>query len=277
MFEIHQLGQLPNADPASWGAYISGLRDTVSTAKSMAVAAYNTLKSTRSNLGLPFITAAAGEGSADTGGWSTDLDQQAVDLMAMATLLQAAADDVLSGKRKLMWDDQIKNFAIEGFSSDLLRLQGNANGVPILVDAQGNQQHVTGQVGVAPVIVFGVVIALAVVSSIAWFLVIKQALETLAILAEQKTQRTLAEAAKKHADLVTQGKATPEQAEQLNKSVYGGATELQKAQAESKKSETEEWPKTLRTLGYIALGVGILYAIVRLVPSPTGRTALASP
>lgn len=273
MFEMSFLGESP-ADPAAWGQYVAGLRDAVATAKSSAVAAYNTLKQVRTNLGLPFYATVSGE-KIEEGGWSEDLDQQAVDATAMANLLTAAADDVLAGKRKLLWDDKVQDFAIEGFPSDTLRLQKNASGDPILVDASGNTQHVKGQVGIAPVILFGAVVVLALVQALVIYLVVKKALETLQIIAEQKTQRTLAEAAKKHADLVASGKATPDEAANLNKSIYSGATELQKAQTQSKAPQDDQFQQTVRTLGYIALGLGVLYVIVRLVPTPAGRGAMA--
>ncbi len=273
MFEMSFLGESP-ADPAAWGQYVAGLRDAVATAKSSAVAAYNTLKQVRTNLGLPFYATVSGE-KIEEGSWSEDLDQQAVDATAMANLLTAAADDVLAGKRKLLWDDKVQDFAIEGFPTDLLRLQKNANGDPILVDASGTTQHVKGQVGIAPVILFGAVVVLALVQALVIYLVVKKALETLQVIAEQKTQRTLAEAAKKHADLVASGKATPDEAANLNKSIYSGATELQKAQTQSKAPQDDQFQQTVRTLGYIALGLGVLYVIVRLVPTPAGRGALA--
>lgn len=269
------LGQPPTPDSTAEaiGAYVAGLRDTVAASKAAALGAYNALKKVRADLDLPFMSSPSGEGGGGGDGWSPDLEQQAVDITAMANLLIAAADDVLAQKRRLFWDDKLKNFAIEGFATDTLRLQTDANGVPVLVDATGAPQHVTGQVGVAPVIVFGVV-ALALVQALILYLLIDQALKTVQVVAEQQTQKTLAKAVKAHADLVASGKATPDEAEKLNRSMYDGAAALQKAQAASSAAKGFE-SDTLKTLGYIALGIGILYAIVKLVPSPAQRGMLA--
>src|SRR5574341_464993 len=83
-----QLGQPPKGgDPNAWGAYVAALRDKVAGKKSDVVQAYNTLKKVREQVGLPFMGGAAGEGGApDTGAWAPDLEQQAVDIMAMGTL-----------------------------------------------------------------------------------------------------------------------------------------------------------------------------------------------
>ncbi len=277
MIAINHLGQppTPSSTLEAIGSYVAGLRDSVASAKKEAVNAYNTLKKVRANLSLPFMSAASGESGTDGNGWTPDLEQQAVDVTAMANLLVAAADDVLAGKRKLFWDDQLKNFSIEGFQSDMLRLQLDAAGVPVLVDASGNQQHITGQVGVAPVVIFGVGAALVLVQALILYLLINKALQTLQVIAEQKTQKTLAEAAKKHADLVASGKATAEDAAKLNKSMYDGATSLQKEQTSSAAAKKGFESDTLKTLGFIALGLGILYAIVKLVPTPAQRGMLA--
>jgi len=273
---ISTLGEVPTSSSTAEaiGAYVASLRDTVVASKAAAISAYNGLKTVRADLDLPFMSGPVGEGGGDGNGWSPDLEQQAVDITAMANLLIAAADDVLNQKRRLFWDDKLQNFAIEGFATDTLRLQTDANGVPVLVDASGNPQHVTGQVGVAPVIVFGVV-ALALVQALILYLLIDQALKTVQVIAEQKTQKTLADAVKKHADLVATGKATAEDAAKLNKSMYDGATSLQKEQTSSQAAKKGFESDTLKTLGYIALGLGILYAIVKLVPTPAQRGMLA--
>lgn len=279
MIAINHLGQppTPSSTLEAIGSYVAALRDSVASAKKEAVNAYNTLKQVRANLSLPFMSAASGESGADNNGWSPDLEQQAVDATAMANLLVAAADDVLAGKRKLFWDDQLKNFSIEGFQSDVLRLQLDAAGVPVLVDASGNPQHVTGQVGVAPVVIFGVAAALVLVQALILYLLINKALQTLQVIAEQKTQKTLAEAAKKHADLVASGKATAEDAAKLNKSMYEGATELQKQETSSTGAKKGFESDTLKTLGYIALGLGVLYVVVKFIPKPGGSPAMATP
>jgi hypothetical protein len=277
IFELNQLGQAPTPSSTSEaiGAYVAGLRDSVLGSKKSAVNAYNTLKSVRSNLGLPFMSS-GGEGG-DQNGWSPDLEQQAVDVVAMANILTAAADDVLAQKRKLYWDDKLQNFAVEGLPGDVLRLQLDANGVPVLVDANGNQQHVTGQVGAVPVIVMVGVAAIVLIQALIIYLLIDKALQTLQVIAEQQTQKTLAQAVKKHADLVASGKATADDAAKLNKSMYEGATELQKQSTSAQGAKKGFESDTLKTLGYIALGLGVLYAVVKFMPKPSGSPAMAAP
>lgn len=262
------------AESKSWGGYVAALRDQILTSKAAAVASYNALKQVRQKLGLPFMAGAAGEaGGGDAGAWSQDLEQQAVDVTAMAALCVNAANDVLARKRRLMWDDKQNDFAIEGLPGDVVRLQKAENGVPVLVDSSGQVTHVTGQVG-NPLVVFGVIAALAVVQALALLLLVDQALKTLQVVAEQRTQRTLADAAKKHADLVEQGKATPAEAKSLNDSIYGGATGLAKAAGETKKPFGFE-SETLVKLGYVALGLGVLYVIVKFMAlrTPSGGGA----
>lgn len=280
IYELNYVGQ-PTPGPSSTseaiGAYVAALRDSVMGSKTSALKAYSTLKTVRTTLGLPFMSAPAGEGAADQGGWSPDLEQQAVDVVGMANILISAADDVLNQKRKLYWDDKLQNFAIEGFQTDLLRLQLDANGVPVLVDAQGNPQHITGQIGAVPVIVMVGVAALVLVQALLIYLLIDKALQTLQVIAEQQTQKTLAQAAKKHADLVASGKATADDAAKLNKSMYEGATELQKQQTSSQAAKKGFESDTLKTLGWIALGLGVLYAVVKFFPKPGGSPAMARP
>jgi hypothetical protein len=113
----------------------------------------------------------------------------------MAKVCVDSANDVLSGKRRLLWDEKIQDFAIEGFEGET-RLQYDANGKPVLVGQNGYPMHASGQVGIAPLAILGIG-ALAVIQGVGIYLLVDQGLKTLQVITEQKTQRTLAEAAKK--------------------------------------------------------------------------------
>lgn len=267
-------------------AYLDGMRQTVNVALQKATLAYNTLKKVREALGLPFIAGPGGEGSVDTGGWANDLEVQAQDLHAMAVFLDQAALDAKAGKRDLIWNDARKDLAISALSGDKFRVvvaqSADGVGVPVMVDEGGNQLHVDAPLGVGaiqwiPVIVAGAV-AVQAVEFVGVYLLVKKGLETLQTVTEQKTQRTLAEGAKKHADLVAAGKATPDQAKALDNAMYGGAAEFQKQIAASEAAKTKpssDFTDMLKTLGYVALGVAGLYTIVQLVPKPAPRAAQA--
>ena len=269
--------QEPFGSPDAWGAYFEGLRVKLASSKSSAVAAYNTLKQVRQDLGLPFSTAKSGEGYADLGAWPEDYEQQAVDVLAMTKICLGAADDVLSSKRKLLWDDKTGDFAIEGFASDPLRLVYGSKGQVVLVDSSNNETHGTGQVGLAPIAILGLG-ALAVVQGIGIYLIVDKALDTLQVIAEQKTQKTLAEVAKKHADLVAQNKATPAEVALLNTSVYKGAAGLQSEMGASKRNEkeTSDIAKAVTTIAWVGLGVGVLYVVAQVLKGGAlGMPALA--
>lgn len=272
-----QLGETPAASFGSleaWASYVQSLRDKISASKQAAVSAYNTLKQVRQDLGLPFSTAQSSEGYADTGAWPEDYEQQAVDVGAMAKVCIEASDDVLSGKRKLLWDDKVEDFAIEGFASDPLRLIYGGQGQPVLVNASGAEAHVQGQVGIAPIAILGIG-TLAVVQGVGIYLLVDKALDTLQVVANQKTQKTLAEAAKKHADLVAQGKATSDEAVELNNSIYKGSAALQKEQSEAgrRKEETSDITSAVKTIAWVGLGVGVLYVVAQALKG--GVPALA--
>lgn len=258
------LGAPPDAggSPAAWGEYLGALRDKIQLSKASAISAYNTLKQVRENLGLPFF--GGGGENPDLGAWSQDLEQQAVDILEMSKICVGAADDAIAGKRKLIWDDKVEDFAVEGFPSDKLRIQYDGSGTPVLVDGAGYPQHASGQVGFPP-IVFGAIAVGAVVQAVGIYLIVDKALDTIQVVANQKTEKTVAEATKKHADLVAQGKATPAEAEALNNSIYKGATDLRKAATEPKAKQTADIADAVKTLAWVGLGIGVLYVVAQFV------------
>lgn len=268
------LGAPPDAggSPAAWGAYLGALRDKIQSSKASAVSAYNTLKQVRENLGLPFF--GGGGENPDLGAWSQDLEQQAVDILEMSKICVSAADDAIAGKRKLIWDDKVEDFAVEGFPSDKLRIQYDGSGTPVLVDGAGYPQHASGQVGFPP-IVFGAIAVGAVVQAVGIYLIVDKALDTIQVVANQKTEKTVAEATKKHADLVAQGKATPAEAEALNNSIYKGATDLRKAATEPKAKQTADIADAVKTLAWVGLGIGVLYVVAQVIRGGGGVLAAA--
>lgn len=263
------------ANAQAWSAYISAANAEVQAAWAAAKSSYMTLKSVRSKLGLPFITSAAGEGGADDGGWSDDLDTQAKDLQAMAQLLDTAAKDVASGKRKMHFDSKTGSIAISGLDTDIVRLEADANGVPVLVDKAGHPIHVDGTIGV-PVLLIAAAGAGAVVQSVGLYLVVKQALRTLETVSEHKTMRTISNNQTKQ---IEHG-ATPAEAKANTDAIYQGAAELNKAQAEKSGVDSEGTNKLADAavkIGYIALAGGVLYIVASVISRMPATTFAAKP
>jgi hypothetical protein len=274
MKKFHWLGQ--PADEKAWEAYLTALRDNIQAKWTGAVAAYKGLKSVRESLGLPFIVdgggpeAGAPAGMSSASAWSTDLDQNAVDIMAMVKIITDALNDVIAGKRKLAWNTDKGQFEIEGLPSDIVRLALN-NDVPVIVTPTGEQTHVQGQVGV-PALVWATTLGVTVLALPAYWAV-EKAVNTITDVAEQKTMKTIAE---KSYECVASGKCTPDQAAKLNQSIYTGATALRAQKVEQVKAgnqPTTDITKTIMTVAWVALGIGVLYAVVRLIPPASARSS----
>jgi len=274
MKKLRWLGQ--PADEKAWEAYLTALRDNLSASWTRAVAAYTGLKTVRQNLGLPFLVDGAGpEGGAAPGmssasAWSSDLDQNAVDAMAMVKIITDALNDAIAGKRKVAWNTEKNQFEIEGLSSDVVRLALNGD-VPIIVNPAGEQTHVQGQVGV-PAIVWATTLGVTVLALPAYWAV-EKAVNNITDVAEQKTMRTIAE---KSYECVTTGKCTPDQAAKLNQSIYTGAAAVRAQKVEQIKAgsqPTTDITNTIKTVALVALGLGVLYALVRLVPPAGARSS----
>lgn len=248
------------ADAQAWSAYVSAANADVQAAWAAAKTSYLTLKSVRAKLGLPFITSTSGEGGGgDTGGWSDDLDVQAKDLQAMAKVLDDAAKDAASGKRKMNFDPKTGTLSIGGLSSDVVRIEADANGVPVLVNvASGYPIHVDGAIGAVPVLLVGAAAAGVAVQSVGLYLLAKQAMRTLETVSEHKTMRTLSN---NQTEQIKDG-ATPAEAKANTDAIYQGAVALNKAQAEKAKAGNDETNKLADTavkIGYLALIGGALY------------------
>lgn len=261
------LGATPvTADPAAWGAYLASLRDSVQTSWSKAREAYFTLKKVREDLGLPFKASPTGEspayGMSSEAAWSDSLEQNAVDIQAMVKVCVDAANDAIAGKRKLVWNDKIGEFVIEGLSGDTYQIKRNSEGVPLLYAADGKQAHASGTIGLPQVIV-GLAIGATVVQGLTIYFGVKKLCETLENVSSDKTIRTVMET---QAEMI-KGGASPEQAKAATEAVFQGAAAVTKAKGEAAANKPpDDWASTLKTLGYLAFGAAVIYAIIRLVP-----------
>jgi hypothetical protein len=122
------------------------------------------------------------------------------------------------------------------------------------------------------VFVAGAVVG-AVALGIPAYFIVDAATGALRDIAEQRTMQTIAKA---QYDCVASGKCTAEQAQKLTGAVYAGAASVHeaKAKAEAQKPPSK-WADAAVKLGWIALGLGALYAVVRFVPAPAGSLAAA--
>lgn len=250
--------------------YVGGLRASVGASLKRATTAYNTLKKVRAKLGLSFITATGGEGTVEVGGWAQDLEVQAQDLHAMAVFLDQIAADVKNGKRDLVWNKAFGAFAITALPGDVIRIELAQSGVPVIVDAKTGQPiHVDAPLGVGAVN-WAELAVVAAIPTVGLYLTTTKFLDAMTVVAEQKTQRTLLEAAKKHADLVAQGKATPAEAKTLNDGLYTGATGLQKEQNAPKlaaEKTSQDWSESLKMVAWAGVVVAGIITLGKLIPS----------
>lgn len=254
-------------DLAAWEAYLKALRDQLQSNWTRAKTAYLALKKVREGLGLPFIDdSGMGEVGGSSSAWTSDLQIQTEDLQALVTLIVAALDDVINGKRKMLWDQKNSFFVVEALPSDLLRLELTPNGVPVLVDVKtGKPTHVSGTIGI-PNFVYVATVTTSVLALPVYF-VVDAAVNTLTDVAEQRTMQVIAN---RQFDCVQSGKCTPDQAAALTKAVFSGAAGVREAKAKEaaeKGKPTSDLADAAKTLGWVALGLGVLYAVVRLIPA----------
>lgn len=251
------------AEASAWATYIAALNGDVQGAWTSAKTSYLALKSIRTKLGLPFITSATGEGDM-SGGWSEDLDVQAKDLQAMAKVLGDAAADVASGKRKMYFDTKTQTIGIEGFKTDVVRIELDSSGVPMVVSVATNQPiRVGGTIGAVPLLLVGAA-AGGLVQSIGAYLLVKQALRTFESVSQDKTQRTLMQEATKQ----QKAGASPEQAKANIDAITQGTVAINKSRTEKIKAEggeTSTLADTAVKIGYIALIGGVIYVAAGVI------------
>jgi hypothetical protein len=271
MHSFQWLGQAASAsavNSVAWEAYVRALRGNLNAAWMRALNARNSLKNIRERLGLPFISA-GGEG-APPGGWDEGLEQNFREISSMVATLSRFADEALAGGRRLVSSNGTLGF--ERLPADFTRVDVVVqNGLERPVEVENATDRpvvVTGTVGALPPIVIG---AIAIAAAITTYFVVEQVCETVENVAEQKTFETLSNNQTRQ---IEQG-ATPEQAKALTDSLYEGAAQVHEARAMEAAAGRSEIPQTIRTVGFIALGLAALYIVAQLFTRRGGGTALA--
>jgi hypothetical protein len=263
------LGAPEDINVDAWAAYLRAVRDSLNAQWARTKSAYFTLKEIREQFGLSFIIDQAGEATAPPGAWTTALQNKMLKLQSIVDVLNLVATDALEDKRKLAWNPQRQDFEIEKLPVDPLTVQ-LVNGQPELVDNSGAVIQPTGDVGVglAPL----AWVAIVGVVAIAVYFSTESVCDTIEKTAEQKTMQTIGD---QSAKLVEQGKATPEEAAAMTSAVYKGAAEVKKAEAvaeAAKGKPASDIANTVRTLGFVALSVGVLYLAATVIGRmPAGR------
>jgi hypothetical protein len=275
MFGINQLGAVtgsasPGGD-SEWNAYFGALRDNVNSKWSRAVTSYKTLKNVRETLGLPFIVdQGTGEGSSNlVGAWSSDLEQQAVNVHAMVVLITGALDDVVANKRRVSPHEN-DSWAIERLPTDVLVMRTDPPGIPVLVNGQtGQKENAQGTVGVIWIPV-ALVAAATIVTAGEIYLAIR-AIDALESMMKEKTTKTIA---KRNGELIANG-ATPAEAAALTKAEGQAAADLAKARAEEKNAGDgpEKWSPLVKTVVWGGVAIMALYIAAKLIPSRSGGLA----
>jgi hypothetical protein len=270
----------PNLD--AWAQLVTALRDSTQLSWNGAKQSYLALKKIRADLGLPFMAGPGGENALENvGAWAPDLDQQAVDLMATNEIAINAANDVLQNKRKLIWNPTLKDFGIEALPDDVVRIEEMA-GKPVLVLKTGQiAPPSTGTIGIPPLIVGAGILGAAalVVAGLGVYSLIKDTNATLRTIAEKKMLTTLSNNEK---EKVLSGKATQPEATASTKALLDGATALKEAEAKAEAAKgaggagVDQWTNLIKTGGFIALGLGVLYIVAQLVPKGGVRSTAAA-
>jgi hypothetical protein len=253
------LGQASDtsATAAAWESYVRALRDDVNVSFSRASRAREALKRVRERLGLPFMAEQSGEGQVPLGAWAADLEQQFLELGSMVATLTRFADDAIEGRRRLGFDAQ-GGLALERLDSDATRVEIRG-GRPIEIEnATGEPVRVTGTVSALPPIVLGVIV---VAAAVATYFAVAEVCDTVEKVAVQKQIETV----KVEQTKQLQAGATPEQVKALTDSIYDGAATVHQAQAAESTAGKSEIPQTIRTVGFIALGLAALYIVAQFV------------
>ena len=268
----NRLGAPSDVDMTAWEVYFGNLRDSTVRSWNEARGAYVALKEVKEIFGEPFIVAA---GETDPGtGITAARNQEYLELAATNDYLATLMDEVLAGERKVFYDADNQDFAIEMLETDTMYLAVQ-NTRTVLLDKATNQPiEVKGTLGVAPAIIWGGIVAgTAIAGMISYYFINDSNNQRAKIELEEKTKQAIAT---KQADLVASGKATPEQAKQMTDAIYVGAKDLELAKAETEKAKkaatSEGIQETVKTVMWIGLGIGALYFLARVVPAATAAT-----
>ena len=259
-------------DQKAWNDYFAAMQSAVKGAWGQAVASYKGLEKTRATLGLPMIGQTSPEGIPDAGGWSQGLDQEIANLQAMVTIVEGALSDAISGKRQVAHLGN-GNIAIAALPEDKVIISEDGGG-PYLSTPSGVEiQAKKGSVGLpwVPVLVAGSVVTIAQVY------LITKAVDSVTVMAQEKTTRTIAERDER---LIKSGKATPAEVAALTKATYEGAESVKKAQAEASPASDlvkvgDQFTKTITTVAWIGLGAAVIYGIFKFLPAMKGGGAPA--
>lgn len=269
----NQLGAPEDLDQKAWVAYLRSLRDGVSQSWNRARAAYLALERTRAALKLPLI-ARPGE-AASPGALSVGEQQNFFDAGALAHLLVTWMDEAIAGKRQVGWDAG-DALVVEGLPGDAVRVVVEADRPRIVSASTGQPVPVTPVDGTVPDklgYVVPIVIGVVAVAASAYFIVDKIC-DSQVEVAKTRTMETIST---NQTALIAAGKATPEQMKEQTDALYGGAASVEKAKGEAKAAENESGlQKTVRTLAWVALGVGTIYLASQVIKTTSpARTAAA--
>ena len=275
-----RLGEDPSLtfDAQAWGTYLKARNDSLSASWARTKSAYFALKKVRADLGKPFIVDVITEQQPTlVGAWSTELDQQIVDLNAMVLFINSAVDEVLKGKRQMAWDPDKNDLVLGRLPSDAFHIEVQ-NGAPVLVaNSDDSVTHASGTVGLAflalpPLAIVAIVgaVALGVVA------IVEKVSDTFRDVAVEKSIQTIAE---KNAELIKAGKMSPEQAAANTKAIYDGAKGVTQARAavaaSNPVSKAMDSFSGLITGVMVVAGIGLVVQVLGMLPKPQQRQATA--
>lgn len=252
---------------SAWNDYFLRFADDLEVRWDRSKQAYLGLKDVRSILGKPFYKQPSGGGGdslyEDPGAWDESLDKNVMILKDAVPFISMTFREAAAGKRQVKVEKG-GEFSLEALPTDPFQIVSSEQGGLSLVKPDGTEHVPSGNVGVPWVAL--AIAAVAVTAAQAYVAV--KALEALETLAEQKTQQTLVQS---QTELVTSGKATPEQAKAMTDAVLKGTEAIEKAKTEkelAKKTSPEQWSGLVKTIGTVGVILLIAYLGVKYLPQP---------
>jgi len=252
------LGAPEDMDLKAWEKYLRAIRNQTVHSWNLARGAYLALEEVREAFGLPLVV--EGEAASIPGGALTSAqNQDFLELAALNVFLAEIMDDVLSERRRFGYVEDSEDLGIELLDSDRVMV-GVVNNSPRLVGvSSGDPVPVSGTIGIHPAVIIGGFLAASLVAT---YFIVDSANQKAKAVAEQKTLQTVAEAQKA---MVVSGKATPEEAKKMTDAIFTGATQLEEARGKSEEGRSDI-PKTLVTVGWLAVGVAGLFFLSKTIP-----------
>jgi len=217
-------------------------------------------KQVRADLGIPpNDPAVAGPPSpspladfAETGDFTPASQAAAEQLIQTTSFLSQAIDDAVAGRRALVWN--AGDLLIEAKPGDLTRvlLVDNGSGVMVPTVVDPNNQP-TGQIGAVPVILIGVVVAVATIASCIAVIKVGE------YAAQAYHDWSVTEIATQQQKLVDQGKADPASVAQ----VIQAQSDLKKAfdQEQKQKGLVQQIVEPLTQLAQAAAAIAVVALI----------------